>query len=292
MSIERVTKNVLQKENSPFTTILNEALQGITHTGALGVYCYLASKPTGWIICKKELAKHFNCGREHIDTCFKKLKEFGAIEIDPIRDELGKIVGWNTCLKITLSRKRETRILDKRVKNNAVQNTGFPESGKSAPIKERVLQKKDIYKGRGPKPGVSIDFEYKETIFDNSYKKEKTCMELLDEDTNYKKLQDDRLSQIVYDQKIINVVQECMVDEECKVVYRGKFPEGEIKFERLLEECRSHYVSNDKLFDKYKFIRWITNFRIASPRKAIAKPKIDFESTDWAKDFKLNGIGI
>ena len=167
MSVERITKNVLTHEPFPFTSIFNEMLQGITNTAALGVYCYLASKPSGWIICKKEIQKHFKCGRDHINSCFKYLKEIGAIEIQPARGENGKISCWNTLLKRHLPTIRETHIVDN------------PHCGNTAPIKERILEKKEDNKNTNKSARekvVSVDpeYQYPDTLFP----KPQTALEL------------------------------------------------------------------------------------------------------------------
>ena len=97
MAIQKAN-NYLEKSGESFTVIFNSTINLIQDTGALGVYCYLASKPTGWEICKKHLQNHFNCGVKHINTCLKYLKMMGLAEIKSIRDAKGKIVEWKTTL--------------------------------------------------------------------------------------------------------------------------------------------------------------------------------------------------
>lgn len=79
MSIEKMNLNVLKHEQSPFTTISKVFLQSITNVDALGIYCYMASKPNNWIINKKELQLHFNCELKKIDSSLLYLKEIGVI---------------------------------------------------------------------------------------------------------------------------------------------------------------------------------------------------------------------
>lgn len=168
MTIEKNNKNTLQHEESGFTTLLNSTMNNIKNTAALGVYCYLAGKPSGWIICKKELQNHFSCGREHIDTCMKFLKNIGAIEITLNRDNQGKCIGWTTVLKRKLSPiiqntgfpysgddpHPDTPLSRIRVSRNTVK----PESGFPAPIKERYIQKKEHNKPPIPPEGVAEGF--------------------------------------------------------------------------------------------------------------------------------------
>lgn len=139
MSIERNTTPVLQQDASPFTTMFNDVLQGITNTAALGVYCYLASKSSGWEINKKELRRHFQCGREHIQMCFNNLRELGLIEIVTIRDKKGRIVSclWNLKRHIPTNCTNESARRVSRTTDN-------PSDGKSAPINKRYKEIKDI----------------------------------------------------------------------------------------------------------------------------------------------------
>ncbi len=151
MSIQKNAKNTLSHENGGFTTLINHSIQNIKHTGALGVYCYLASMPSGWNICKKQLQNHFECGKLHINTCFKYLKEIGAIEICCIRNDKGQIEEWSTELKIRIP----NSCINKNTKNqNSGDLTTIPvseilvnrESGKSTPINKDILKTKIINK--------------------------------------------------------------------------------------------------------------------------------------------------
>lgn len=148
MSIEKNNKNSLVHEDGGFTTTINHTIQNIKHTGALGIYCYLASKPANWDICKEHLQNHFQCGKAHINTCFKYLKKIGAIEIIMNRDSKGRVTGWSTILK----RKINPPIVEE-TQNTENQDSGDlsripvfhnldnPESGKSAIINKRTKTK-------------------------------------------------------------------------------------------------------------------------------------------------------
>jgi len=145
MSIEKNTKNTLLHEENGFTTIINETICQIKHTGALGVYCYLASKPSGFIICKKHLQNHFECGREHIDTCFKYLKNIGLLEVTSVRDDEGRIIEWQTILRRKTQNTENPYCGDSPVdKSSKTHNTGFPQSGFQAPINKRININKRI----------------------------------------------------------------------------------------------------------------------------------------------------
>ena len=169
MSIEKNTKNTLSHEDGGFTTLINETLSKIRHTGALGVYCYLASKPAGWEICKIELQHHFECGKAHIDTCFRYLKKIKAIEITSIRNSLGQITGWDTKLKRKISVQTVYVLQNTKNQHSGSKKTKLstdtripvshildnPESGKSAII-NKVVNKKSIIKKTNNKDPVSV----------------------------------------------------------------------------------------------------------------------------------------
>ncbi len=153
MSIKKATTRL--KHNKillSFTQIFNEVCQGIRHTGAAGIYMYLASKPEDWEICKTELARHFNCGIKHINTCFKHLKDLGLIQISPHKDEKGKILYWETILHDRIhSGLTSVNNDDDNVDNSTMpvlDNVENPQCGKGAITKERDRQKKDFLKNK------------------------------------------------------------------------------------------------------------------------------------------------
>lgn len=141
MSIEKNTKNTLLHEEGGFTTLINETISSIRNDSALGIYCYLASKPSNWEICKKHLQNHFNCGRDKINKSFNYLKQIGLIEINPIRNELGHIEEWETKLKRKIS---EQSACD-------VQNTENPYSSDSS----RILKTHNVDKPHSGKSALS-----------------------------------------------------------------------------------------------------------------------------------------
>lgn len=158
MSIEKNTKNTLQHEEGGFTTLINETIQNIKHTGALGVYCYLASKSAGWEICKTHLQNHFDCGKAHINTCFAYLKKIGAIEVKMIRNIKGQCTGWETVLKRKIPQpvqNTENQHSGDLSRIPISQNLGFPESGKSAIRNKRGFTKKEVIK-KTKKESVSV----------------------------------------------------------------------------------------------------------------------------------------
>lgn len=89
-TIEKFTGK-LEKEDSGFTMILNDTIQNICDSTALGVYCYLASKPSNWSVNVKEIGRHFGFGRDKTYKCMNYLIEIGALSVKTERTN-GKFV--------------------------------------------------------------------------------------------------------------------------------------------------------------------------------------------------------
>lgn len=141
MAIEK--NNTLTIEGSGFSIFLNETIQNIKHTGALGLYCYLASQYSGFNICKKHLQNHFGIGKEHLETCFRHLRDLGLIEKKTIRNENGQFVKWNTTLKVKISRPpQDPENPDYGPEN---QNAENPDSGKPEAINKEIIINKESY---------------------------------------------------------------------------------------------------------------------------------------------------
>lgn len=57
---------ILKHEPKPYTQILNKVLQECTNSEALGVWCYLQSRPENWVLSPQHLQNHFKIGRDKI----------------------------------------------------------------------------------------------------------------------------------------------------------------------------------------------------------------------------------
>lgn len=120
MSIAKPANYLKHNRGVGFTTIINETLLSIRHTGALGVYTYLASKPEDWQIYKNQLQDHFQCGRDHIETCLKYLRDLGLLESVSYRDEAGRITHWSTYLHYTIPQNTEKPKHDENIHNTEI----------------------------------------------------------------------------------------------------------------------------------------------------------------------------
>jgi hypothetical protein len=76
-----------RKYSENFTIIANEFFDDDDLSAdALGVLCYLRSKPTDWRVMATQLAARFKCGRERIARILKELIAFGYIKKTQARD--------------------------------------------------------------------------------------------------------------------------------------------------------------------------------------------------------------
>lgn len=85
-----VTK--LHKEEIGFVQISNETISLITDPAALGIYCYLFSKPSDWVIVGKQVQKHFGIGKDKYQSCMRVLRELGLVKLTRDHHD-GKITG-------------------------------------------------------------------------------------------------------------------------------------------------------------------------------------------------------
>ena len=98
--------------------------------------------------------------------------------------------------------------------------------------------------------------DYQETYYRQD-KKEATISEQLNQQTDYKNKELGILTNLVYEQKITAIIKQCARDEECQKSFNAKFSGYDVTYQRMLEECTSHYTTQNKLFDRFKFLSWI-----------------------------------
>jgi len=85
---------IRRRRNRNYTVINNDPFDDPRlSTAALGVLCYLRSRPDNWNVIPAQLAKRFNCGRDHMQRCLKELAEANYIKFNRIRDQSGAFVG-------------------------------------------------------------------------------------------------------------------------------------------------------------------------------------------------------
>lgn len=96
MSVEKYT---VTQETSGFTTLPNQVLQNLHSIEALGLWCYLASLPPGWIFYKDQIKAHFHVGRDKLERLFDLLQKSNLIEIQQVRKETGLFSHWHLHVK-------------------------------------------------------------------------------------------------------------------------------------------------------------------------------------------------
>jgi hypothetical protein len=127
MSIQKNTPHILKAYKLPFTTIFNGIITAIKDAAALGIYCYLASKPDDWEISEAHLMNQFEKGRDFIRGKLRYLRKVGALKKEAIRGEDGTIVRWETTL-VSYIHNQET---ENPSSSEHIQMTENPVSGKS-----------------------------------------------------------------------------------------------------------------------------------------------------------------
>jgi len=152
MTIEKNTPSILVKEQIYYTTIQNNVLQNIHNGFALGVYCYLSSQFEGWEVCINQLKSHFGCGRDKIRSALNHLKEKGLYERNPVKNDKGIILQWESILRSTIHI-TENPSCGTSSTLLKIQRLDNPATGKSDTINNRSLEiiekhinKEKIYK--------------------------------------------------------------------------------------------------------------------------------------------------
>jgi hypothetical protein len=98
MAIKKNAPNYLKISKQPFTTLINKTIDLIPDPAAIGIYVYLASKQTDWVIQEKDLMNRFGVGRDYIRSRMKVLKEVGLLIKQAVRNDKGQILHWETIL--------------------------------------------------------------------------------------------------------------------------------------------------------------------------------------------------
>lgn len=84
MSIEKFTGKFV-KEDLGCTIVVNETIRSITDPAALGLYCYLLTRPANWDINAKEIMRHFNMSKDKTYRLLTYLVEMKLLSRSEIR---------------------------------------------------------------------------------------------------------------------------------------------------------------------------------------------------------------
>lgn len=168
MSVE---KYILSKDESGFTILSNVVLQNYTDIEGLGLWSYLASKPTSWVFYKDQLRKHFTIGRERLQKILKSLCDHGLITITSVRSESGKFAHANVHVHSGAHFKIIKKPIQDAASKESVQpHTGKPSTVNQSPVtdsyKERCTKKEDQKKDQKILSASDDAHEQSDKLFD------------------------------------------------------------------------------------------------------------------------------
>ncbi len=158
MSIVKNTPHILKHSGSSFTTVLNKTIEAIKDPSALGIYIYLASKPSDWEISEKNLQNRFGKGRDYIRARLSELKLLGLLKSIAIKDKKGRVIRWETILY------SEIQVTENPSTGQNIQVTENPHSGLARHLvdppttNKRYKQIKDINTPPLPPQGENVRF--------------------------------------------------------------------------------------------------------------------------------------
>lgn len=75
---------------SNFSVISNEVFESGLSAEAIGVLCYLLSKPDNWVLIQGHLSSKFDCGRDRMQRIISELIDVGYIRKNRPRDPVTK----------------------------------------------------------------------------------------------------------------------------------------------------------------------------------------------------------
>lgn len=145
MSVEKIDFSYIRQEKKSFTTNLNTVIQNLKNPLALGLWIYLSSLPEGWVVNKEHLRKHFDLGRDKLDSALLYLAQNMLIETGQDRLVDGKMgngfinvrCGYDfisDCNWPETTYPQKPPLTEKPLTD--LPYTAKPGHGKSAPIKE------------------------------------------------------------------------------------------------------------------------------------------------------------
>jgi len=82
------------KLKDKFITLPNEVIVAQISHGAFRVFCYISSKPEGWLVRNTDIKKQLRIGQNQtLANYFKELLDAGWINREPCKDDGGKLSG-------------------------------------------------------------------------------------------------------------------------------------------------------------------------------------------------------
>lgn len=145
VNIEKYNSRLMK--DMPFTILLNDVIQQIQDLELLGLYSYLASLPTEWVINKEHLKSHFQIGTKKIESLFRKLIHMGLLLKEEFREK-GRYVGVNYRLCLGFHRSAENGA----TVNGATAKEVHINNIYNKKINNKEIKEKEIYKEKENKP--------------------------------------------------------------------------------------------------------------------------------------------
>ncbi len=229
-------------------------------------YLYLDDRLEG----PAKIMAGFFCSLHHANRSIKASTEYLCALIQVKKRQLYKIFNQLEALKY-ISRSGSTKKRIIKWVYELSSKTIVTESETTSALQDAndltsALQDTKLVHSSAPNycTGVHIDIKedtkaYKDLFLEPKPEKQKTCAQLLNTETKYKKQELIGLENLTYERRIEHTIKACAQDEECKTEFEAKFSAYDVTYQRMLEECTSHYTTQAKLFDRFKFLDWIRN---------------------------------
>jgi len=133
----------VHEKNQPYTMILNESIRDDRLTWkARGILVYLLSMPNDWTIYITELEKHAKEGETALRNGMKELESLGYIRKEQLRDEAGKIAGYEYVVYETPQLNNQSETISRKPTCGKA-TSGKPTCGKSTTTNNELTNNKN-----------------------------------------------------------------------------------------------------------------------------------------------------
>jgi hypothetical protein len=231
MSIQKNTPNFLKHSGLSFTTLINNTLELIKDPATLGIYCHLASKPPGWQIHEAYLQNRFDKGRDFIRTKLSELKKLGLLKTESIKDNMGKIIRWETTL---------INYIPSQITENPLSGIQITEN--PAPGKTRHLENPP-----------HINKRKKEEIKENIYIGEPINF------TGYKENETKALEEKVEANQKETYKQKAIEKEQCIEAFETLWNGLDVTIEEAYEACQEYWETKNEIVNWGRFVNFLKN---------------------------------
>jgi len=151
---QKADKTILRgRRRNAYTIISNSALQDEKLSlEAIGLLACILSFPEHWAFNRAHARHRFKIGREKLDRILKELKDAGYVRHTQERDEHGRMDHSVYIFTEDAGQFEEDEPLPEKPYHGGAPlpvkpSNGQPSSGKSAPIKRKHTEKRNIEKG-------------------------------------------------------------------------------------------------------------------------------------------------